>query len=187
MNRAVLDAGELREAVLALGKFDLIRLRRAGRLYALGLDCELDDLLGDAVVLALSGSRICPRDMAVVPFLVGIMRSRASALRKSAQRKGIVVPIDDDRHGDANVLPLVETTPHDLLDRTDDYAARLKALETLFADDPEALEVLAADLRDADKAEIMAMLRIDSIQYATIRRRMRRRIDKGFPKGWDDG
>ncbi len=187
MKRTVLDAGELREAVLALGKIDLIRLRRAGRLYAIGLECELDDLLGDAIMLALSGSRNCPRDMALVPFLVGIMRSRASALRKSAQRKGISVPIDDERYGDAAVVPLVETTPHDLLDRSDDYAAKTSALEALFADDPQALEVLRADLREADKAEIMAMLSIDAVQYATIRRRMRRRIDKGFPIGWDNG
>jgi DNA-directed RNA polymerase specialized sigma24 family protein len=187
MDRPVLDAGELREAVLALKKIDLVRLRRAGRLYALRLDCELDDLLGDAIMLALSGSRTCPRDMEVLPFLVGIMRSRASALRQSAKRKGIPVPIDDNRQEDMTVIPLVETTPHDLLDRADDYAARVQALEALFADDPEALRVLSADLRQAEKAEIMAALNIDAVQYATIRRRMRRRIDKGFPKGWDNG
>jgi DNA-directed RNA polymerase specialized sigma24 family protein len=187
MDRQVLDTGELREAVLALGKIDLIRLRRAGRLYAFGLDCEVDDLLGDAVMLALSGSRTCPRDMAVLPFLVGIMRSRASALRESAQRRGIQIQIDGTGRERETMAPIVETTPHDLLDRCDDYEARLAALEELLADDVEALEVLQADLREASKAEIMGALKINAVQYATIRRRMRRRIDREYPGGWANG
>ena len=187
MDRLVLDLAELREAVLALGKTDLIRLRRAGRIYAFGLDCELDDLLGDAVMLALSGSRSCPRDMAVLPFLVGIMRSRASALRQSVRRKGITLSLDSERHGATTDLPALRTTPHDDLNVAEEHAARMRSLETLFADDAEALQILAADLREKSKNEIIEMLGIDAVQYATARRRMRRRIDKSFPKGWENG
>jgi hypothetical protein len=186
MNRPVLNTGELREAVISLGKIDLIRLRRAGRLYAFGLDCEADDLLGDAITLALSGSRACPREMAVVPFLVGIMRSRASAIRASAERKGIQVPLDDSRGERAVHDELTEATPHDLLERCDNYEARVNALEMLFAGDPDAQKVLEADLRELGKAEIMARLDIGSVQYATIRRRMRRRVNATYPKGWQN-
>jgi hypothetical protein len=73
-----------------------------------------------------------------------------------------------------------------VLDRTNEYEARVNALKQLFADDAEALAILRADLREAGKVEIMAALNLSAVQYATIRRRMRRRINSTFPEGWDD-
>jgi hypothetical protein len=124
--------------------------------------------------------------MAVVPFLVGVMRSRASALRESARRKGIPAPMVHGCHEQEPAALTDASTPYDVLDRTNEYEARVNALKQLFADDAEALAILRADLREAGKVEIMAALNLSAVQYATIRRRMRRRINSTFPEGWDD-
>lgn len=185
MDRDVFDPDEMRAGIDALAAIDLARLRRAGRLLAFGLACEADDLIGEAVAATLSGARTCPRRMALVPFLIGVMRSIASAARGAAQRvetvaleatgtdgRPLVVPVDPERTAEARLLA------------AEDKAERIAALENLFADDEQALLMLWADLELTPKEEIMRMNDLDEIAYATIRRRMRRAINRRYPAGW---
>lgn len=67
---------------------------------------------------------------------------------------------------------------------SEDSQKRLKALEALFQDDEDAQLVLLGDLEGMDAAEIRALGGWDQGAFATIRRRMRRRINAAFPKGW---
>ena len=44
--------------------------------------------------------------------------------------------------------------------------------------------VMWAELEETPKEEIMAMNDLDATGYATIRRRLRRKINTAFPCGW---
>lgn len=186
MERAVLDADELRLALFELGTADVIRLRRAGRLYALGLDCEVHDLLNDAVLGALEGKRRCPRELGIVPFLIGIMRSRASALRDSARRRGVELGLETVAAHGRELAVAAEDVENDAA-RADEHDRWLKDIRAAFADDPHALSLLEADLAEWSRSEILKRCALNDIQYATIRRRMRRKMNLLFPKGWSDG
>ncbi|WP_293869635.1 hypothetical protein [Sphingomonas sp. 67-36] len=186
MNRDAFDPDEIRAALDGLAAIDLARLRRTGRIYALGLACEADDLIGEAVAAILSGARVCPRTMALVPFLIGAMRSIASAARGSTGRvketvsldatgtdgRLLVVPVDPDPDAETRLLA------------AEDMSERIMALEALFADDEQALLMLMCDLEFYSKEEIMTMNDLDDKAYATIRRRMRRAINGRYPAGW---
>lgn len=186
MNRDVFDPDEIRAAIDGLAVIDLARLRRAGRLLAFGLACEADDLIGEAVAATLSGTRTCPRRMALVPFLIGAMRSIASAARGAAGRVETAVSFEaTGTDGRPLVVPVdPEPTAETRLLATEDKAERIAALENLFADDEQALLMLWADLELTPKEDIMIMNDLDDTAYATIRRRMRRAINGRYPAGW---
>lgn len=186
-DRDVLDLEEMRQAIAGLTTVELVRLRKAGRIYTVGLACDADDLLGEAVAAAIAGNRRCRRDMMIVPFLVGAMRSIASKTRVSGKRAGEVVSLDaTGTDGLPLVPPPVSREPdiETLKLRQEDRKLRIEALEELFGDDDDALLMIWADLEEKSKEEIKMQLDIDDKAYATIRRRIRRRIERRFPNGW---
>jgi hypothetical protein len=60
VSRLTLDVSEARRAFEALTTADLLKLERAGRIYAMGLNCDAGDLLGEAIAQTLEGVRNCP-------------------------------------------------------------------------------------------------------------------------------
>jgi hypothetical protein len=58
------------------------------------------------------------------------------------------------------------------------------ALVDMFKDDPEADLVLTGLLQDMSREEIQKDCNLTDTEYETIRRRMRRTINKHYPKGW---
>lgn len=186
MSRPVLDLSEARRAIDALTTADLLRLERAGRIYALGLGCEANDLMAEAIALTLEGTRNCPAELGMVSFLIGVMRSTASAIRQKAAPTPQLVSIDAE---DADGKPLADPVStqrnaEEWMLAREDVDERTAALEQLFVDDDEAMLVTWAILEETPKEEIMAMNDLDAKGYATIRKRMRRKIDAAFPDGW---
>lgn len=184
MSGPILDLVEARQAIERLTSADLLRLRKAGRQYAFAAGCEADDLLNEAVCQTIEGVRNCPREMAMLPFLIGVMRSRASAKQQKVEPE--LVSADATDVGGWFSHEPVETKPtvEELGLAQEDASARRNALEALFADDEEATLFLWAYLDDLSKEEIMSMIGVDMKAYATIRRRVRRTIDAAFPNGW---
>lgn len=184
MSGPILDLAEARQAIERLTSADLLRLRKAGRQYAFAAGCEADDLLNEAVCQTIEGVRNCPREMAMLPFLIGVMRSRASARQQKVEPE--LVSADATDAGGRFSHETVETKPsvEELGLAQEDASARRNALEALFADDEEATLFLWAYLDDLSKEEIMSMIGVDMKAYATIRRRVRRTIDAAFPNGW---
>jgi len=181
---STLDLVEARQAIDRLTSADLLRLRKAGRQYAFATGCEADDLLDEAVCQTIEGVRNCPREMAMVPFLIGVMRSRASARQQKVEPE--LVSADATDAGGRFLHEPVETKPN-VEERAlarEDVSARRNALEALFAEDEEATLFLWSYLDDLPKEEIMVMIGVDVKAYATIRRRVRRTIDAIFPDGW---
>lgn len=59
-DRDVLDLEEIRQTIDGLTTVELVRLRKAGCIYAVGLACDVDDLLGEAVAAAIAGKPSLP-------------------------------------------------------------------------------------------------------------------------------
>jgi RNA polymerase sigma-70 factor (ECF subfamily) len=119
-------------ALRALTPDDLLRLKRVAQLRARmapGLDWE--ELLNEALVRALDGTRAWPPDVPLIAFLAGIMRSLADA--RAAERRRLA---ELALGGDA--LPPVAPTESALHARQ-----CLTAIDRFFADDPDVRELIA--------------------------------------------
>ena len=186
MSRPTLDLMEVSECLDRLTAAEYLHLSRAARRFAFALNCGADDLVHDAIMQALDGTRRCPRDVPVIVFLIGAMQSRASSLRGRAKTSPVDV-ILDATGTDGRPLFTPASTARNVEDwrlAKEDYDARVTALEALYADDELALLFLMADLDETPKEEIMAMNNLDRKGYDTVRRRMRRKMDRRFPHGW---
>ena len=83
-----LSVSEVEEAIDALTDADWVRLKKVSIIYARNRKLCPGDLLQEAFASVLDGSRKCPRDVAMVRVLGGIMRSlRSSAAKSEALRK----------------------------------------------------------------------------------------------------
>lgn len=186
MSGPTLDLAEARQAVESLTSIDLLRLERAGRIYALAVDCDAGDLVGEAICQTLSGVRNCPRELAIMPFLIGAMRSLAWARKQKVKPLPELVSLDatGDRGRVTNEPATAERNAEQQAMLAEDLSALRNALDALFDDDEEAMLFMWADLDELSKEEIMAMNGLDTQAYATIRRRMRRKINAAFPNGW---
>lgn len=152
-------------AIRRLTEADLLRLRALARLRVRGMPGSVawSDLLHEAIVRALDGSRRWPPGVALVAFLAGIMRSLADESWRHLRRDGphcftpdLVANEDPERH----------------------YAAgqALAAMDRLFKDDPVGLRILAGLADGLTAAEIRATYALSQLDYDTARRRIRRAL-----------
>lgn len=188
MSGPILTLEEAKQAIAGLSDADLLRVEKMGRVFALRAGCELRPLLNDAIASTLSGARKCPRDMPMLQFLVGVIRSRASARKESRVRSPEMVALDAE--GPVGLLvhetvPSHERDPEEVCAAEEEIGLRKAALEELFAGDEPATLFLWALLEGLEKEEIMTMNNLDETAYDTIRRRVRRRIVRRFPNGWE--
>lgn len=182
----MLDIEEIIAAINGLTTAELARIRRHGNLLALGLRCTGDDLIQEAMVAAVTGRRNCRRDLPIVVFLIGAMRSIASAARNSASATRPEVSLDATGTDGKPLVVITDSEPdaEAMALRAEDVAQRIAALEELFADDEPAMLVIWGDLEELSKEEIMSMNDLSETAYDTIRRRIRRKIERRFPNGW---
>ncbi len=185
MADGILSVDQVRDAIARLTEADLFRLHRAVRLCAVGLDIDAADLVNEAICRALDGSRRCPAHLPVPIFLVGVVRSIASAARERAKERPAVRSLSVSAE-DGGVVGVAanERTAEEALIAKEEFAAQLLALEEMFGGDEEAQLMIMCD-RDGMPAErIRAELSMDETTYATARRRIRRKVHARFPKGW---
>ena len=182
----MLDLEEIRSALDGLTQIDLVRLRRAGSKFALALDCTVDDLINEAVFSAYSGSRECRRDLHILVFLIGAMRSIAWNAKVSSRKAEREISLDATGTDGRPLVVLKSNAPdaETQILRAEDMALRIAALDDLFADDEPALLVIMADLDELSKEEIMTMNEMSETTYNSTRTRIRRKMERRFPNGW---
>lgn len=179
-----LTVDELRAAISAFSAADMLRLRRAACHFKVGTSFEWKELLNEAIVRALEGSRHCPRDVPPVHFLANAMRSIVSADRDSAALRPPTASLSaTGTEGVVHNLPSPQLSVEELRISREECAIRVAALEALFEDDEEAQMVIMGDIEGLDADAIREMQGWDKTKLATVRRRIRRRIDARYPKG----
>ena len=163
---------------------DLRRLEQLARLRVIGLHAvDWRDLLHEAIVRLLDGTRQWPRDVPLVAFLRETMRSIASDHWRRLERPVVVAEselgidgeIDGSEVGHARD---VAGQPERQVS-ADETLARI---EDAFRDDDEALKVMAGMAGGKSPREIQEETGMDETRYASTQRRIRRRLGREFPE-----
>ena len=163
LKHAVPAPQDVGAALAALSADDLLRLRAIARLRARALPGGMSwsDLLHEAVLRALAGTRPWPPGVPLLAFLAGVMRSLADEQWRR-QRRHDRLPMPDDS-GEAD-------------DPERRYAAAeaLGAIHRLFASDTAALKIITGLIDGMEAEEIRCHYGLTAAEYDSTRRRMRR-------------
>ena len=166
---------DIERAVQLLSDADLVRLKALARLWARGLPGGVGwaDVLHEAIVRALDGSRKWPPDVPILAFLSGIMRSICDDHWLRSRRELEVLVRGEDlvdlcASGDEVKSPSPE--------RVVAAAQSLAAIVQWFASDPLALKVIADLAEGLSPSEICKLHGTSQRQYDTTRKRMRRAL-----------
>jgi RNA polymerase sigma-70 factor (ECF subfamily) len=159
-------------AIHALSDTDLIRLRALARLWSRGLPAGLGwaDILNEAIVRVLDGSRPWPPYVPLLSFLSGVMRSICDDHWRRA-RRDLLIRAEE---GDGASGDEAAATPDP--ERTLAAAQALAAVNRLFATDPCALKVIAGLAEGLSAREICRTYGMSETEYDTTRKRMRRAL-----------
>lgn len=175
---------ELVEAMLRLSAADWVRLKKVAAYYARPV-IPAPDLLQEAFVRALDGSRVCPAHVDAVRFLAEAMRSIADGEQEKFDRRPALVSIDGGSDAAAAMnfpdsAPGVECR---IVQAEQD--ARIRAdLLGLFNDDPAAKDIVEGTMEGMTAEELRELTGLDRTAYESKRKLIRRRIDKRYPEGW---
>ena len=155
---------DLRAALAALPQDDLLRLRAIARLRARVLPSGVSwsDLLHEAVLRALSGTRPWPPGVPLVAFLAGVMRSLCDEQWRRRRLQDSLSPPPDS------------TSPADDPERAYAASQTLADIHRLFASDAAATKVITGLLGGMAPEEIRRHYGLTTVEYDTARRRMRR-------------
>jgi DNA-directed RNA polymerase specialized sigma24 family protein len=145
-------AADIARAIHALSDDDLVRLKALARLWARGLPAGVGwtDVLHEAIVRALDGSRKSPPGVPILAFLSGIMRSICDDHWRRVRRES------------------------EMLVRNGELADVCASTED--AGDQLALIVIAGLAEGLTPAEICRRYGMSEREYDTTRRRMRRAL-----------
>jgi len=177
-----LSVEELREAIRQLGKGDAAKIRQAARWFERRCGMPVDDLMQEAFVRMLGGSRRVPREPSFVAVVLQVIRSIASG-EMDAIAKGHreVRPIPNGTDGPEMVD--CGPSPECLVLSAHDGGQILTTIDHLIEDD-EQLQLLVEGLCDGMMGEeLEQLLEVDTKGLATIRKRLKRRLLSAFPKG----
>jgi RNA polymerase sigma-70 factor (ECF subfamily) len=165
---------DVARAIHALSDTELVRLKALARLWSRGLPGGFGwaDVLNEAIVRVLDGSRPWPPNVPLLGFLSGVMRSICDDLWRKARRELLV------RNGDARALstPDEEAATAPDPEQTLAAAQALAEVNRLFAADPCALKVIAGLAEGLTPNEICRTYEMTALEYETTRKRMRRTL-----------
>lgn len=160
----------LRRALAGLSEPDLLRLQAIARLRCRGLPgLDWQELLHEAVLRALDGSRSWPPGVSLVAFLAGIMRSLRSDHWRRHRAGSALLPV---QAADAADPPSEAPDP----ERIVAAVQALAAIDRLFADDPAALAVILGLSQGLSAKEIRRRAGLSETEYDSTRKRMRRAL-----------
>ncbi|MGK9165154.1 hypothetical protein KXR53_02595 [Inquilinus limosus] len=160
---------DIRRALAALSEPDLLRLEAIAKLRCRGLPgLDWRELLHEAVLRALDGSRPWPRGVPLIAFLAGVMRSLCSGHWRQ-QRAGALLLAEVAELAD---LPSESADPERIVAATQ----ALAAIDRLFADDPAALAVILGLSQGLSAEEIRRRTGLSATEYDSTRKRMRRAL-----------
>lgn len=169
---------EFSAALESLSSADLQRLLAIAKIRGIATGLDGDDLFQGTLTRVLLGDRRWPRAVALTVFLANAMRSVAHSIRKEVRR---------ERNEVEMLAYAKETVGEPACAQIEDGEYHRKLVDELFAllgDDESAQWVLLGMLEGRTAQEICEVSNIDKTAYATIRRSIRRKIDRAYPKGW---
>jgi DNA-directed RNA polymerase specialized sigma24 family protein len=146
---------------------ELLRLKAIAHLQARGLPPAFtwSDLLQEAFIRILDGSRRRPKGIPMVSFVAGIMRSiKSDYWRRTRSESDSAAALEEMRE--------------DAPDPERSFAAlqELRAISDLFADDAQVQQIIAGAAEQRSAEEIRIAGRMSKVEYDSARKRMRRML-----------
>lgn len=175
-----LSISEIQSELRKLTGTNLLRLGKIGGRYAKRCPMDADDLLNEAIIGSLSGVRRCPRNVGLTAFLAQTMRSIAFNEKRKARQAHLQEPVDNDAANDP-LLSLPDEGPTIL--EIVEAKIELQALVALFDQDDDVKWLLMGLEDGCEPDEICEITGWDRKTYSTVRKRLRRGVDKHFPEG----
>jgi DNA-directed RNA polymerase specialized sigma24 family protein len=174
---------DIRLAIEGLTERDLIKLRGvAGALIYIGdINWVIDDLLQEAVRRLLDGQRSWRSDMTLIPMLVGIMKSVASAEHLSTQHQTEILESDLslEQTGvqDDSYLASLKDDPSVLAEEIENQKVVDDLIESVN-DDPLAKDILIGNILGYTRAELIEKLSLTPTSFDTANRRLKRQVER---------
>jgi DNA-directed RNA polymerase specialized sigma24 family protein len=154
---------EIYEAFQSLKAAHKTALIKIARTFAKKTRYGHEDLIQEAYVRVLSGTREWPRTVAAVPFLCGVMRSIAWDWRTETH----------EVHSDVEAIGYEDHTAAVRIDT--------QKIIDLFNDDPVAQKIIRAMMEGARGEELREISGLTQIEYESKRTKIRRRLEKVTP------
>lgn len=176
---------QIEEAISGLSNTDLLRLKRVAQLRTFGLpDMNWEDLLQEAIVRALAGSRAWPSGVPFLAFLVQTMRSIANEAWRNAQRSNITLESEfesAETNSDTREFRLDDMATNDINPEREVMARdALRRIEALFTKDSDATSILIGLAQGLSPQEIQSQGEMTLARYEAAQKRIRRKLSKGF-------
>ena len=171
---------EVAHEIKDLSNADMGRLHRIAVHLAKSRTIEADDLLQEAYCRALEGRRNCPSGVDVVKFLADAMSSIADGEVKKAIVRPSFVPVG------LSDPPPGEVDPADRRAGADELlvVAELQSqILRLFEDNATAHIMVDGILSGMEREELQELTELDDVAYDSMRRLVRRRIDREIQRG----
>lgn len=177
---------EIESAILAFTDDDLLRLRKVSWFYASRHTIEAEDLLQEAIARALDGSRKCPVNVGVVKFLAEAMRSIAHGESEKLENRVVTRSLDSDTDEEGEVLDPPDPSPsiEEVVINEEGAAILHDRILSLFEEGTPARDMVQGMMDDWSAEELREVLGLDKTAYASMRRLIRRRLNKEYPEGW---
>jgi len=183
---AHLSVAEVDNALQKLSDAGWLRLRKIARTLANIYPIEDDDLLQEACCRALEDRRHCPRHVDIFKFLGEAMQSIASDTLKSRTRHPELRLVSNSDDEDDETIDPPDDRPDVEEVLAQEHEAKLikQRILDLFLDDPNAQIMVEGIMEGMEGDELQDLTSLDKTAFASKRRLIKRRIEKGFPEGW---
>jgi RNA polymerase sigma-70 factor (ECF subfamily) len=158
---------DVEAAIRAFSIADWSRLHKVAKAFSFKTGWGFEDLLQEAIMRTLQGTRNCPSDVDVMKHLIDTMSSIADGEREKAH----------------NQLPHVPTAQPGIEDAEDPASPEWSAEDNLAYDDPVARELVEGILARFDTEQLKELTGLQGTAYNTKRTLVRRRLLKLSPKG----
>ncbi len=151
---------EIRQIFALLTDAQKTRLMKIAKIYAKRTTYEDEDLINEAWTRVMEGKRKWPKDVDVIPFMCGVMRSVS----------GDWQPADHDESADVDSMG-VDNHPQ---------AAGFDAQKIIatFDDDTIAQKIVIAMMKGLKGEELREMSGLTQTEYESKRTKIRRRLEK---------
>jgi RNA polymerase sigma-70 factor (ECF subfamily) len=158
---------------------DWSRLHKVARAFAFNSGWTFEDLLQEAILRTLQGTRNCPGDVDVMKHLIESMSSISDGEREKSRRQATHLLIAQPGFEDAEDPPSPEWSAEDNLV----YEGGKAEILAMFDDDPVARDLVEGILARFDTNQLKELTGLEGTAYNTKRTLVRRRLQKFSPRG----
>jgi hypothetical protein len=170
---------DVETALRAFSIADRARLHNVAKAFSFNTGWGFDDLLQEAIMRTLQGTRNCPSDVDVLKHLVDTMSSIADGEREKAHNQLPHVPTAQPGVEDAEDPASPDWSAEDNLA----YEGGRAEILAMFDDDPIARDMVEGILARFDTEQLKELTGLEGTAYNTKRTLVRRRLLKLSPKG----